>query len=356
MNDTAPAPGDALPQPAGDVPLPVPTSRPLPSGGGIATRHLMRVGDVHLHWAETGQGRPTVLLHGVCDSHRTWRKVAPLLGRSRRLLMPDLPGHGLSDRPDASYTVDWYGAMIGAWIDALGVKTFDLVGHSYGGGVAQTLLLTHAQRIEHLALVGSGGLGHEVTFALRLWSALRGADRLAQQLLAPGTRIAVSSLFPGSDPEDAAFISWMNAMPGTGRSLSRTIRAVIDWRGQKVGLFDRVDELPRLLPRIALFWGTRDQIIPVEHAQALVARMENVSLTQFDDCGHFPQLEKPESFTLALARFLGEPLAERSRLRVTAPVARVPRWLRFCRALWRWVQTWLAGIKAWFRRKRLPPH
>jgi alpha/beta hydrolase family protein len=126
---------------------------------GTPTRHLLRVGGVHVHWAEAGSGRPTVLLHGVCDSHRSWRKVAAALGRTRRVLMPDLPGHGLSDRPDATYTVEWYGAIVGAWIDALGLKTFDLVGHSYGGGVAQVLLLTHAHRIDRLALVGAGGLG-----------------------------------------------------------------------------------------------------------------------------------------------------------------------------------------------------
>lgn len=314
----------------------------------------MRAAGVHVHWVEAGSGRATVLLHGVCDSHRSWRKVAPALGRTRRVLMPDLPGHGLSDRPDAPYTLDWYGRIVGAWIDALGLKTFDLVGHSFGGGVAQMLLLTHAQRIDRLALVGSGGLGTEVAFGLRLWSALGGAERIAQPFVAPGTRLAVEALLPGSDREDIAFMSWMNAMPGTGRSLSRTVQAVIDWRGQKVGLLDRADELPRLLPRIALFWGSRDPIIPIEHAHALVARMENVTLTQFENCGHWPQLEQPEAFVLALAQFLGE-AQERARLRVPVATPLVRRRGRFFRALWRWLRAVAAMLAAWFRRKRLPP-
>jgi len=321
---------------------------------GTPTRHLTRVAGVHLHWAEAGSGRATVLLHGVCDSHRCWRKVAPALSRTRRVLMPDLPGHGLSDRPDADYTLEWYSAIIGAWIDALGLKTFDLVGHSYGGGVAQMLLLTHAHRIERLALVGSGGLGPEVSFALRLWSALGGAEHLAQPLIAPGTRLAMEALLPNSDPEDIAFMSWMNAMPGTGRSLSRTVQAVIGWHGQKQQFFDRAGELPRLLPRIALFWGSRDPIIPVEHAQALVARMENVTLTQFENCGHWPQLEQPEAFALALAQFLGDPAAGRARLRVPVATPVVPRWRRFFRALCRWVEKFAAALATWIRRKRLP--
>lgn len=321
---------------------------------GALTRHLTRVDGVDIHWAEAGRGRATVLLHGVCDSHRAWRKVLPTLARSRRLLMPDLPGHGLSDRPDAPYTVQWYAEMIGGWVEALHLKTFDLVGHSFGGGVAQMLLLTHGRRVERLALVGSGGLGHEVAFVLRLWATLRAAERVAQPFIAPGTRLALASLLPGSDPEDVAFMSWMNAMPGTGRALSRTVRAAIDWRGQKLHFLDRPEELPRLLPRIALFWGDHDQIIPLEHAQALVARMEHVSLTRFENCGHWPQLEQSEAFALALLRFLNDPAFAHARLRELQPAPAIGRWRRYWRAPRQWVRELLVALRARFRRKRLP--
>jgi pimeloyl-ACP methyl ester carboxylesterase len=352
-NDTGDCAG--LPRPGAVTLSPVSTPTIQDPDAGAVTRHLTRVGGVHLHWAEAGRGRPTILLHGVCDSHRAWRKVVPGLSLTRRLLMPDLPGHGLSDRPDAPYTVGWYGWMVGAWIDALGLRSFDLVGHSFGGGVAQMLLLSHAGRIDRLALVGSGGLGQEVTFALRLWSALRAAERLAQPFVAHGTRLALASLLPGSDPEDVAFMSWMNAMPGTGRALSRTVRSAIDWKGQKLQLFDRAAELPSLLPRMALFWGSRDKIIPVEHAQALVARTEHVTLTQFDDCGHWPQLEQPEAFTLALASFLGEPAPERARFRDATKAPPLPGWKRRLRALWQWFRRVLSSLHAEWSRRRLPP-
>jgi pimeloyl-ACP methyl ester carboxylesterase len=290
-----------------------------------------------------------VLLHGVCDSHRTWLKIAPALARSRRVLMPDLPGHGLSDRPDAPYTVEWHAATVGAWIDALGLRSFDLVGHSFGGGVAQMLLLTHGERVRRLALVASGGLGREVAFGLRLWSLFESAERLAQPFVAPSTRLAIASLLPETGPEDVAFWTWFNAMPGTGLALSRTVRSAIDWSGQKLQFLDHAEELAHQLPPIALFWGERDQIIPVEHGVETAALFERAPLTRFPSCGHWPQQEQPLAFAEALEQFLDAPWARRTRLRGAAPA---PGWSRGLRAIGRWLRSRFAALAAHLRRKR----
>jgi pimeloyl-ACP methyl ester carboxylesterase len=107
-----------------------------------------------------------VLIHGFQQSHRTWRRVAPLLAEEFRLLMPDLPGHGLSGRPDAPYTLTWYAKTVVAWMDAIGVRRAHVCGHSFGGGIAQWMLLDHRTRVSRLALVAPGGLGAEVGIGL----------------------------------------------------------------------------------------------------------------------------------------------------------------------------------------------
>jgi pimeloyl-ACP methyl ester carboxylesterase len=322
------------------------------------TRHLTRVRGMHIHWAEMGQGPPVVLLHGVCDSYRTWLKVARPLSRARRVVMPDMPGHGLSDRPDAPYTVEWYAEVLGEWIDALRLRSFDLVGHSFGGGVAQMLLLSHGKGVRRLALVAPGGLGKEVALGLRLWSMTDVLDRVAQPLMSPSTRIGMAALLPEAEPEEIAFLSWMNAMPGTARALSRTMRAAIDWRGQKQHFFDRAHELPEL-PPIALYWGDRDTIVPVDHGTDMVARLENVGLTRFESCGHFPHQEHPEAFVQALDGFLALPDAARAMLRDVAPVAVRPRtrWARLWRAVFVWAHrqiAWLAWRLGHKHRPKLP--
>lgn len=320
------------------------------AAAGAPSRHLMRVGGVHIHWAELGRGHPIVLLHGVCDSHRTWLKVAPELARTRRVLMPDLPGHGLSDRPDAPYTAEWHAAMIGAWIDALKLRSFDLVGHSFGGGAALMLLVSHGHRVRRLALVASGGLGREVNIGLRLWSACESAERLAQPFVAPTTRLAIASFLPETGAEDAAFATWFNAMPGTGLALSRTVRSAIDWGGQKVRFADRAEELAHALPPIALFWGERDAIIPIEHGVEMAALLDGAPLTRFPGCGHWPQQEQPALFGEALSRFLACS-GDRARLRRAGPPA--SRWARCLRLAAAWLRRQVEAMSSRLRRRRL---
>src|SRR4051794_6807641 len=88
----------------------------------IGKARVTRANDTSIAWGELGQGEPLILLHGLGDSHRTWRRVAPQLSSRFRLLMPDLPGHGLSGRPDAPYTLEWYAETMARWMDDIGVS------------------------------------------------------------------------------------------------------------------------------------------------------------------------------------------------------------------------------------------
>ncbi len=75
-------------------------------------RHsFVSIDGMRLHWAEVGDATdkaPVVLLHGILDAHLTWKVVGSALATDRRVLMPDLVGCGLSDRPDASYELGWH--------------------------------------------------------------------------------------------------------------------------------------------------------------------------------------------------------------------------------------------------------
>ena len=273
--------------------------------------HFAQVEGVRLHWAELGESTskpPLVLLHGLNDCYRSWRELAPRLAVDRRVLIPDLPGHGLSGRPDASYELQWYARILARWLKTARVGRADVVGHSFGGGVAQMILLHRPMRIRRLALVASGGLGREVAMSLRLASVPHVVERLGQMFMGPCTRLAMGLTGNVFSANEAARLAAMNAQKGTARAFARTVRDVIDWRGQKRTFFECAHELTTL-PPLAVFWGDRDAVIPFAHAEALVKAVDGVRFTRFDGCGHYPHRERPDLFIGALRDFLDSPVA-----------------------------------------------
>jgi pimeloyl-ACP methyl ester carboxylesterase len=280
-------------------------------------RHLQATIDgVRVHWAELGEASaaaPVILLHGLYDSHRSWKHVAPALARDRRVLIPDLPGHGLSERADASYELVWHARVVRRWIESLGLGHVDIVGHSFGGGVAQMLLLECLERIRRLILVASGGLGREIRTALRLAAAPRIVERFGQPFMGIGTYLALAG-HPGFTLADLRELARMNAMPGSARAFARTVRDIIDWRGQRRGFFDRAHEIA-VLPPIAVLWGDRDKIIPIAHGKSFASALEDVVFVQFDGCGHFLHRERPDAFVGTVRNLLDAPTSRAARLR-----------------------------------------
>jgi pimeloyl-ACP methyl ester carboxylesterase len=284
------------------------------SGTPRPTHHRHSIAGVELSWSSRGSGSAIVVLHGLADSERTWWPVMAALGKRHHVLGLDLPGCGLSARPDASYRLDWQARMVAAWLDHVGLETCDVVAHSYGGGLALWLLLYRPDVIRRLALVAPGGLGEEVALELRLAALPILIERAGQPWMG-----AVTSLQTWLNGHELSIpqrrrLRQMNSAPGSARAFARTVRDVIGWRGQTRYLLDRAREI-RTLPSVALFWGERDRIIPIRHGEALCATLENCTLKRFPRAGHFLHWEQPQALAAALLRYLEAPDVPRARLR-----------------------------------------
>jgi pimeloyl-ACP methyl ester carboxylesterase len=236
--------------------------------------------------------------------------------------MPDLPGYGLSERPNASYELGWHARVIAQWLEAIGLEKVDVVGHSFGGGVAQVMLLECPSKVRRLVLVASGGLGREVSLALRLASIPGVIEFFGQSFMSFGTKMALVGA--GFSKEDVTELCAINGTGGSARAFGRTVRDVIDWRGQRRTFFQRAEELGAL-PPMAICWGDRDKIIPVAHATAFAEFVEGVVLKQFPGCGHYLHREQPEEFVRTVRTFLDDPAAPAARLRAATVLAMAPR-------------------------------
>lgn len=285
-------------------------------------RHsFAEVDGVDLHWAALGeptQHVPLVLIHGMADSHLTWVKVAAALARDRLVLMPDLPGCGLSGRPNASYELEWHAQIVAQWLEQLDLSSVDVVGHSFGGGVAQMLLLACPARVRRVALVASGGLGREVGFWLKFATFPYFVERFGQPFMAFGTRRTLGRWL---DRQGVAALAAMNSGRGTARAFSRTARDVMNFRGQTRHFLQRAHEVKQL-PPMAVFWGERDTLIPIEHGRRFVEQVNGVVFKSFPNCGHYPHQERPDEFVDALREFLDTPGATAVTLRQAQAASR----------------------------------
>ncbi len=277
---------------------------------------------VRLHWVEYGRAderAPVVLLHGLNDSHLTWHRIAPELARDRRVLALDLPGHGNSDRPDASYELAWYAQIVARWIDeALDFAPVDIVGHSLGGGIALGFLAHQRPSIRRLVLAAPGGLGREIALVLRLAAVPGVVEHFGQPFMSIGTRLALGGwLDKNADPLIAELCA-MNGTRGSARAFARTVRDLIDWRGQRHSFFRYAHQIGEL-PPIAILWGDADSIIPIAHGRALVDGIEGVRFTELTACGHHLHHDDPLAFIEGVRDALDALSWPPMRVRIPAP-------------------------------------
>lgn len=257
-----------------------------------------------------GAGPAVLLIHGIGDSSRAWERIIALLARDHLVIAPDLLGHGASDKPRADYSVAAYANGMRDLLAVLGIERVTLVGHSLGGGVAMQFAYQFPERTERLVLVSSGGAGHDVSPVLRA-ATLPGAQLALSALRLPGARPALAAAVDllgrahsavGRDAADLRRV--VEALPdhSARAAFFRTLRSVVDWRGQVVTMLDR-SYLAAGIPTM-LVWGGRDTVLPVGHAHRAHAAMPGSRLEIFPDDGHFPFRTDPGRFAGLLADFV----------------------------------------------------
>jgi pimeloyl-ACP methyl ester carboxylesterase len=282
---------------------------PLPSSA--ATLH-----GSDLHYVDAGHGPAVVFIHGLLGSHLSWAHLVGELAAERRVVAPDLFGHGASAKPMGDYSLSSHAATLRDLLDHLGIKSATLVGHSLGGGIALQFSYLFPDRVDRLVLVSSGGLGRELSPVLRA-ATLPGAGWVVSLVAsgwvrrrgeALGRGLARIGLHAGSDVSEA----W-RGFESLGDTESRraflaTARAVIDPGGQTVNASPRL-HLAATVPTL-LVWGARDRMIPSWHAVTAQTAIEGSRVEVFERAGHFPHLDDPERFVRLLSEFIAEDIDE----------------------------------------------
>jgi pimeloyl-ACP methyl ester carboxylesterase len=259
-----------------------------------------------------GDGPPVVLIHGMVNSSKHWERVALRLAERYTVVAPDLIGHGDSAAVRGDYSLGAHACSIRDLLTTIGIERATVVGHSLGGGIAMQFFYQFPQRVERLALISSGGLGHDVSPLLR-GAALPGAtagiwlvanrrvraaiERAGERMRALGRRngVYLQAVGRAMRPLEQA---------ASRRAFVHTLRGVIDVHGQRVSAVDRLyllGELPTLI-----VWGERDNTIPMAHGLEAHRQIPNSRFVTLPKAAHFPNLEDPDGLSQALVDWLDE--------------------------------------------------
>ena len=260
-------------------------------------------------YRDVGQGPALLLIHGMAGSSDTYRAIIPQLSKKYRVIAPDLLGHGKSAKPRGDYSLGAFAAWLRDLLDELGVRRATVIGQSLGGGIAMQFAYQHRDYCERLVLIGSGGLGPDLSPLLRILSA-PGAE-LVLPIVAPqpvlnlgnklGSWLTSAGIHaPRANQMWQAYCSLSDS--GARQAFLRTLRSVVDYRGQCVSALNKIHLTAGL--STLLIWGENDRIIPVAHAYAAHDALAGSRLEVLKGIGHFPHAEAPAAVADILKNFV----------------------------------------------------
>jgi pimeloyl-ACP methyl ester carboxylesterase len=274
------------------APAPMPDSPPKSADDGT---QWVRVEGAWLRVLDAGKGDPTVVLvHGFGLSLKSWDPVTKALGKDHRVVAFDQRGFGLSERSAGEYGPQRHARDLVALLNALKIKDPLIVGHSYGAQVALQAANLLGERIRGLVLVDALVFDEQLTTTMR-WSRVPALGEIIfGAFFAQRTDEEVLAAFsPNSDALSPTILSdyrTNNQRPGSSFAALQTVRG-LTLASQEQGF------VPAPVPT-TLVWCREDAITPLIHGRALHTALNQSSpqtqLHVLNECGHMPQLEKPE--------------------------------------------------------------
>jgi 4,5:9,10-diseco-3-hydroxy-5,9,17-trioxoandrosta-1(10),2-diene-4-oate hydrolase len=282
-----------------------------PRADGLASTTIA-VGTRAIRLVESGDGPPVLMLHGGgpgASGVSNYSRNIAALARRFRVLVPDLPGYGLSGK--ALSRTDPFGdlaeSMLGL-LAALGIRRAPIVGNSLGGACALRMALERPDRVSRLVLMGPGGIGTSRSLPTP------GLRRLFGYYEGDGPTIEKMRAFVRNDLVfDSRAITDDLIRTRFESSLDREVVANPPLRRPRgLAVLMRMDLMrdPRLAglqtPTLVL-WGTEDRVNRPSGGRLLQRRMPHCDLYLFSRTGHWVQWERPDDFNAVTTAFLSQP-------------------------------------------------
>jgi 4,5:9,10-diseco-3-hydroxy-5,9,17-trioxoandrosta-1(10),2-diene-4-oate hydrolase len=266
----------------------------------IPVGHYADVGNGQtIHYHDMGDGDPVIFLHGAgggASGYSNFKGNYPeFAGAGFRTIVPDMPGYGLSSKPDiAQYDLDFFVAGIKGLVDALGLGKVTLLGNSLGGAVALGYALAYPDEVSRLILMAPGGVEDLDTYL-----AMPGIANMFEIYKSGRTGVDAMRAVMRMQLFDPALLTdeIINERAPIAATQTQAARSII-----KVP--NMTGRLAELKCTVFGFWGMNDQFNPASGAAKLMEHCPQARLILVNRCGHWVQVEHQEMFNRMCLDFL----------------------------------------------------
>jgi pimeloyl-ACP methyl ester carboxylesterase len=253
-----------------------------------------------------GSGHPLLLITGVGYGRWFWHKVVPGLAQHFEVITFDNRGAGESDKPDGPYTVSMMAADTAGLMDALGVKSAYVLGHSLGGYIAQELIVNRPDLVSRLILASTNYGGQKVIpitpEALQVLTHRQG-DPI--ELIKRGIAVACAPGFTERRPDVVQELtSYRLTNPVPPAQYSAQVMAgagTLAYTDEIVDRRTRAIEVPTLI-----LFGEHDKVVPPGNANLMAQKIANATINIIPGAGHIFPIEDPQATVQAIVEFLRE--------------------------------------------------
>lgn len=259
-------------------------------------------------FAGSSQKPPLVLLHGLGATKASWLPVLPYLARRYRVVIPDLPGFGMSSKPRGGYDAPWFADRVAALLDSLRIERASFAGNSMGGRIAQEIAMSFPDRAESIACL-CPATAFSRRPALALVRLLRPELGFIAGYIPRGRVIGeMRSLFARPDRVDTRWYeaaaddflrSWRS--PRARMAFFAAARHIyLEEPHGTTGFWERLRAMRT--PAYYVF-GWDDPLITPHFAGKVERFVPEARVQVWGDCGHAPQIEHPKKTARALLGF-----------------------------------------------------
>jgi len=281
-------------------------------GGDRVTVHGHQVWCRRVPAAADVGNPPLLVIHGFPTCSFDWHKVVPALAAGRDVILLDLIGFGLSDKPDQRYSLRNYADGVEAVVAHFGLDHVDLVTHDLGDSVGGeilarsnegTLAFTIGQRV-----LTNGSIYMDLVQLTVGQQLLLGLPDEANDLVgADGGTAYKGGLIGTFSPDSPVDADEMDALAELGLlngglgMMPRTIRYIEDRLAEEARFTGGIEDHPS---PVNVVWGDQDPVAVYAMAERFVATRTDAQLTTLEGVGHYPMVEAPERFAAAVLAHL----------------------------------------------------